>query len=112
MENESNRPPRPDSTDFDYTQIDRKSEQAEVEMQEITSKGLPLDDLATLNDIRRQITEQDSPNTQQLAEPIVDGLHRRSPHQRDMLSKPAGTVRAGRRKPRSARPRTRHKRVD
>ena len=58
MENQSNRPPRPDSPDFDYTEIDRKSEQTEAEMQEIASKGLPLNDLTTLDDIRRQITHE------------------------------------------------------
>ena len=60
MEKQPNRSPRPDSPDFDYTEIDRKSEQAEAEMQETASKGLPLDDLTTLDDIQQRITHQPS----------------------------------------------------
>lgn len=47
--------PDPGSPDYDYSEIDRKSEQAEAEMQEIIDHGLPLDDLTTLEDIKQQI---------------------------------------------------------
>lgn len=45
----------PGSPDYDYSEVDRKAEQAEAEMQEIIDQGLPLDDLTTLEDIKQRI---------------------------------------------------------
>lgn len=45
----------PGSPDYDYSEIDRNSEQAEAEMQEIIGQGLPVDDLTTLDDIKQRI---------------------------------------------------------
>ena len=47
--------PDPGSPDYDYSEIDRKSEQAEAEIQERIAQGLPLDDLTTLDDIKQQM---------------------------------------------------------
>ena len=47
--------PDPGSPDYDYREIDRKSEQAEAEMQEITAQGIPVDDLTALDDIKQQV---------------------------------------------------------
>lgn len=45
----------PGSPDYDYSEIDRNSEKAEAEMQEIIDQGLPVDDLTTLDDIKQRI---------------------------------------------------------
>jgi len=50
----------PGSPDYDYSEIDRKSEQAEAEMQEIIAQGLPLDDLTTLEDINQRMARHSS----------------------------------------------------
>ncbi len=47
--------PDPGSPDYDYGDIDRKSEQAEAEMQEIVAQDIPLGDLTTLDDINQRI---------------------------------------------------------
>ncbi|WP_419930187.1 hypothetical protein [Candidatus Poriferisocius sp.] len=47
--------PDPGSPDYDYSEIDRKSEQAEAEIQERIAQGLPLDDLTTLEDIKQRM---------------------------------------------------------
>ena len=47
--------PDPGSPNYDYREIDRKSEQAEAEMQEIIAQGRPLDDLTTLDGINQQL---------------------------------------------------------
>ena len=52
--------PDPGSPDYDYREIDRKSKQAEAEMQEITAQGRPLGELTTLDDIKQQMARLQS----------------------------------------------------
>lgn len=52
--------PDPGSPDYDYSEIDRKSEQAEAEMQEIIDQGLPLDDVTTVDDLKQRIARHRS----------------------------------------------------
>ena len=52
--------PDPGSPDYDYREIDRKSEQVEAEMQEIIAQGSPVDDLTTLDDIKQQMARHQS----------------------------------------------------
>ena len=47
--------PDPGSPDYDYSEIDRKSEQAEAEMQEIIVQGLPSDDVTTVDDLKQRM---------------------------------------------------------
>ena len=52
----------PSSPDYDYSEIDRNSEQAEAEVQEMIGKRLPLADLTTLDDIKQRIARLHSSN--------------------------------------------------
>ena len=52
--------PDPGSPDYDYGEIDRKSELADAEMHEIIAHGLPVDDLTTLDDIKQRIAKLNS----------------------------------------------------
>ncbi|WP_420617966.1 hypothetical protein [Candidatus Poriferisocius sp.] len=52
--------PDPGSPDYDYSEIDRKSEQAEAEMQEIIDQGLPLDNVTTVDDLKQRIARHRS----------------------------------------------------
>ena len=52
--------PDPGSPDYDYGEIDRKSELADAEMYEIIAQGLPVDDLTTLDDIKQRIARLNS----------------------------------------------------
>ena len=52
--------PDPGSPDYDYGEIDRKSELADAEMHEIIAQGLPVDDLTTLDDIKQRIARLNS----------------------------------------------------
>ncbi len=52
--------PDPGSPDYDYGEIDRKSELADAEMHEIIAQGLPVDDLTTFDDIKQRIARLNS----------------------------------------------------
>lgn len=53
--------PDPGSSDYDYSEIDRKSQQAEAEIHERIAQGVPLEDLTTLDDIKQQVARQRTP---------------------------------------------------
>ncbi|MCQ3810411.1 MAG: hypothetical protein KTV68_07625 [Acidimicrobiia bacterium] len=58
--NEAMTLPDPGSPDYDYGEIDRKSELADAEMHEIIAQGLPVDDLTTFDDIKQRIARLNS----------------------------------------------------